>query len=381
MVPADVVLLASLPMTASQKVDRRALPEPGASDGDETPSVLAPRDECERRLAALWEELLGRGPIGVRDGFFDLGGHSLLAVRLMARLRRDFGRDLPLATLFVDGTIERLAALLREGESVHEASPLVAIQSHGSKPPLFCVHPAGGNVLCFAELARSLGRERPVYGLQAAGLVEGASPDRTVVQMASRYVTAIRAVRPQGPYHLAGYSAGGAIAYAMAVQLHAEGQRVASLTLLDAWSPARLADERDASVLVDFLKVDPDDATLRVLERALEKKALPADVGLPALRRLLAVMTANVEAARGYRPRRCALRHVTLIRAGAATNEMDRSLGWSDLVDGDVVVRHVDGDHASMLARPAVAATAALVAEAIANAEPALTHHALEHTE
>src|SRR5439155_8218594 len=94
-VPQDIVFLDALPMTTNQKIDRRALPAPEASTG-----ASPPRDALELRLVAIWEDLLGRSPIGIRESFFDLGGHSLLAVRLMARIRADLGRELPLATLF-----------------------------------------------------------------------------------------------------------------------------------------------------------------------------------------------------------------------------------------------------------------------------------------
>src|SRR5262249_35606991 len=139
------------------------------------PGSIAPRTPLEETLAAIWRELLGVERIGVRDSFFDLGGHSLLAVRLMARIRRHCGRDLPLATLFAGPTIERLAALLERREGAPERRAiLVELAARAgrssSTAPFFLVHPVGGGVLCYAALARGLARacpELPLYGLQS----------------------------------------------------------------------------------------------------------------------------------------------------------------------------------------------------------------------
>ncbi|MCP4659753.1 MAG: non-ribosomal peptide synthetase, partial [bacterium] len=180
-------------------------------------TAAAPRDMVELRLTRIWEELLGVARVGIRTRFFDLGGHSLLAVRLMARIRRELGRDLPLATLFQEGTIEHLAAILRREGDETRRNALVAIRPEGSGRPFFCVHPVGGNVLCYSGLARHLGGDSPFYGLQV--------PDRggeffltEIGEMAEHYVEAIREVQPEGPYRLGGWSMGGLVAFEMARQ-------------------------------------------------------------------------------------------------------------------------------------------------------------------
>src|SRR5262249_27647409 len=157
-----------------------------------------------------WEELLGLSEVGVRDSFFDLGGHSLLAVRLMARIERQLGRELPLAALFRAPTIEGLASLLRTDQAeLPASSPLVPLapaergissseEAEGAAP-LFLVHPIGGSVFCYRELARRLAG-RPVYGLQARGLTGGEQPLATVPEMASLYLESLRAAQPAGPY-------------------------------------------------------------------------------------------------------------------------------------------------------------------------------------
>ena len=112
------------------------------------------RDEAEEQIAGLWCELLGLGMIGVNDNFFDLGGNSTLAVRMMTQIDERLGRKLPLVALFQQATVAHLADLLRRQGGSSEEHSLVPIQPHGSKPPLFLIHPAGGTVFCYLDIAR-----------------------------------------------------------------------------------------------------------------------------------------------------------------------------------------------------------------------------------
>ncbi|MCP4663117.1 MAG: hypothetical protein GY856_47610, partial [bacterium] len=165
MVPSAVLVLDAVPRTATGKADRKALAELDLPQDEPAESYVAPRDGVERRLAGIWEEVLGRRFIDVRADFFRLGGHSLLSVQLMARIRREFGKDLPLATLFQAPTLEQLAAILRDQGATVRREALVEIQPQGGERPLFFIHPIGGNVLCYAHLARHLGSDQPFYGL------------------------------------------------------------------------------------------------------------------------------------------------------------------------------------------------------------------------
>ncbi len=197
-------------------------------------SYTAPDSELERRLCQLWQELLHVERVGVKDDFFELGGHSLLAVRLFAEIEKVTGRKLPLVTVFQAPTVQALAALLSQQQAAPSRSLLVAVQPNGSKPPLFLVHGAGGDVLWgYANLAAHLPADQPVYGIKSRGQVGLKEPDQ-IEEMARYYLEAVRAHQPQGPYFLGGYCFGGNVAYEMARQLQAEGQRVALLALLDS---------------------------------------------------------------------------------------------------------------------------------------------------
>ena len=231
MVPSVIVTLEKFPLNLNGKIDRQALPD---SVIKRDKPLVAPRNTLEAELVALWEKIIGTEPLGVTDSFFDLGGDSLLAVSLFAEMEKASGVKLPLATLFQAPTIEKLAAILSQEGWQPPWSPLVAVQPHGSRPPLFCVHGGFGGVLFYGQLASSLGTDQPLYALQAEGLDGGPIKHSTIPAMAACYLDQIRQVQANGPYFLGGYSFGGVVAFEMAQQLAAAGEEVALLVLFDA---------------------------------------------------------------------------------------------------------------------------------------------------
>jgi acyl-CoA synthetase (AMP-forming)/AMP-acid ligase II/thioesterase domain-containing protein/NAD(P)-dependent dehydrogenase (short-subunit alcohol dehydrogenase family)/acyl carrier protein len=226
--------LQEMPLLETGEIDRQQLVEMSRQI---TTEKLQPRNELEQQLAAIWQEVLNISQVGVRDSFFELGGSSLQAARLFAAIEKNFGKNLPLATLFQAPTIEQLVNIIQEDGNSASWSPLVAIQPNGSKPPLFCVHGAGGNVLMYRELIPYLQPDQPLYGLQALGLDGMDSPLAKLEEIAEIYVQEIVNVQPQGPYFLVGLSAGGVIAFEMAQILRKQGQEVALLGLIDTHGP------------------------------------------------------------------------------------------------------------------------------------------------
>ena len=237
MVPTACVPLPSFPLTPNGKVDRRGLPAPQQSRAGLEKSFVAPRDEIELQLAAIWQGLLGVEQVSVHDSFFDLGGHSLLAVRMFALIEERMGTRLPLATLFEKTTIRELAEVLRGAEGGAPWSCLVPIQGGDGRPPLFCIHAEGDEVLFYRDFARLLGPEQPVYGLQARGLDGEQTPHATIEEMAAYYVEEIRRVQAEGPYFLGGHCYGGVVMFEMAQQLRQQGQKVALLAMMDGSAP------------------------------------------------------------------------------------------------------------------------------------------------
>jgi thioesterase domain-containing protein/acyl carrier protein len=213
----------------------------------------APRDEIEKQLASWWQELLGVDRVGIRDDFFALGGHSLIAVRLFAKIKKQWGVDAPISVLFEAPTIAKVSDLLRaELGSLDAGAPppaprgpkhrfLVAMNEVGAtrKSPFFLVSGMFGNVLNLRHLAAHLGKDQPVYALQAKGLYGEDEPHRRFEEMAADYLREVRTVQPEGPYLLGGFSGGGITAFEMAQQLVAEGEEVAALILLDSRPPPK----------------------------------------------------------------------------------------------------------------------------------------------
>lgn len=251
--PASQVIVTSLELAAlfEQIEAGQARPEAGfklARPENLDNSYEAPRNELEKALVKLWEELLGIDRIGIHDNFFELGGHSLIAVRLFARLKKMVKVDLSLTTLFETPTIAQLAELLRAelGETAGDGPPapqktwshLVAVKRNGSRPPFFCVAGIYGNVIEFYHLTRYLSADQPFYGLQAQG-IDGKTPaKKSIAEMARDYIAEIRQLQPDGPYYLGGFSFGGEVAYEMAQQLLVQGQAVALLAMFDTIEPA-----------------------------------------------------------------------------------------------------------------------------------------------
>ncbi len=242
MIPSAFITIAAIPRTANGKIDRGALAAAELVAAEGSRVHVAPRDLLEAQLAEIWERVLHTAPISVHDRFFDLGGHSLLAVRLVLEIEKVLDCQLPVAALFQAPSVAELAALMRAQGKAAPAT-LVAIQPKGSRPPLFLAHGmGGGNLWGYSNLAGELGDDQPVYAFKPCE-PEQIAAFPTVESMAKHYVEELRRIQPNGPYRLGGYCFGGNIAYEMACQLEAAGERVCLLALMDAW-PANRGHDR-----------------------------------------------------------------------------------------------------------------------------------------
>ncbi|MGP6459925.1 non-ribosomal peptide synthase/polyketide synthase [Pseudomonas parakoreensis] len=240
MVPGAFVRLDALPLTPNDKIDRKALPEPGADAVINRPYV-APEGEVETALAQIWSEVLGVEQVGRHDNFFELGGHSLLAVKLVNLLQRA-GLQLSLAELFQHPSIESAAALLSQDEALSQPEGLVVVRAGEHGTPLFLLHEFSGRDVYFPTLAQHIGGEFPIYGLPGVPL--GQAPLRTLECMAQRMVGIIRSVQPHGPYRLAGWSFGGVLAHEVAQQLLGLDEPVEFIGMLDSYAPNPLAQDK-----------------------------------------------------------------------------------------------------------------------------------------
>jgi len=237
MVPAQVVVLEALPRTPNGKTDRQALPAPDWHAADREAPLVVARDTTQKRLLALWEEVLGLAPLGIEDDLFTLGVDSLTTARLVARIERAFNVAVPVGALFAAPTIAAQAQLLQNGVEPPRWPSLVAItpvSPMARKPAVFGVHGGAGTVLFYSALARRLGPERPFYALHAQGLFGHDPVHKSVPEMADAYLRQARDIQPQGPYTLLGYCFGGHVAFEMARRLRAAGEEVTLVGMINA---------------------------------------------------------------------------------------------------------------------------------------------------
>ena len=348
MVPSAFVVLAKMPLTPNGKIDRRALPAPEPAPGEE---VTAPRDALESQLVAIWEEVLGARPIGVQQNFFELGGHSLLAVRLVHKIEKAFGKELPIAALHEAPTIERLASVLRQVGWSLRWSSLVPIQTGGSKPPFFCVHGLGGTVVRFHQLARHLGADRPFYGLQAQGLNPSHPCHNRIEDMATHYLREMRSVQPQGPYFIGGYSFGGLVAIEMARRLVNEGEEPSLVALFDTF-PGKL--KSNISLFGKFLR-KPVRQWLPYLWRKVRIHVRWHINRIWFPRRIVEVWDASSQAEQAYVP--CLYPgRLVLFRPSERSLRSDQEShgGWDQWAADGVEVHEIIGDHGSITKEPKV---------------------------
>jgi amino acid adenylation domain-containing protein len=246
--PAHFLMVPSIPLNPNGKVDFRALPQP---DPDTiTADQSAPQTATEQELARLWAETLDTRTTGVETDFFELGGHSLLAVKLFAKIRRSFGIELPISTLFAHPTIRSLSARIDQRltratpilfggapeESPWDTSVVIHPGPGGGQQPLFVVGGVGGNVNNLYELGQQIGPTRPLIGLQTRGVL-GHRMHGSIEAMAADHIVHMRQHQAKGPYLIAGYSAGGLTAYEIARQLVEAGEEVPFLGVLDVYAP------------------------------------------------------------------------------------------------------------------------------------------------
>lgn len=378
MMPSVFVALEALPLSPMGKVDRRALPAPAEIKRQSEKAFAPPVDELELKLTRIWEQVLRVNPIGTDENFFELGGHSLLAVKLFAEIDKNFNKNLPLATLFQAPTVRQLARVLRDEGWKSAWSSLVPIQTGGSRAPFFCIHAAGGNVLEYHDLARLLGPDQPFYGLQAKGLDGKSDPHTSIKEMAAHYIKEMREVQPAGPYLLGGRSSGGTIAFEMACQLNALGEKVALLALLDTFpagyfkllnmsSRERLARrlKKWQSHIINLrslnaadklrylatkLRYAPAKAKHKIYRRAYK---MYKKIGKPLPPVLQNIEEINFAAVKDYEPQIYA-GDVMLFLATDLTADYDSKDGWRELVKGKIETHEVPGNHLNIIKEPGV---------------------------
>ncbi|HEY9768034.1 MAG TPA: amino acid adenylation domain-containing protein [Coleofasciculaceae cyanobacterium] len=405
MIPASFVQLEKFPLTINGKVDRRALPVPQQLLQNSA-EYIVPRNESEKRLVKIWQDVLGKDKISVTADFFDLGGHSLLAVSLLTQIETTFDTNISLGTFLSSPTIEGIANVLSQKSST-SSSLLFKIRATGSKPPLFLINAVGTGMLAYKLLTKYLDPEQPVYGVRAMGMDDDRVPHNRIGEMAEAYIKEIRAVQPEGPYFLAGLCTGGTVAFEMAQRLHSQGVEIAFLGLLDSTArpiltktksdlPAQEVDRSPPSTIYErYIK---HNFLLRGLNNLVgvvtnprlklqDKLAFTADMveqlyqkikdklevftyknnqktkRLPYSVRRSRVYEAGIDALLNHTPSVYQGGKVILFRAPDNPEHIfhDYQLGWNEFVANEIEVHEVLGDQTTMLFEPNIKILAAQI--------------------
>jgi len=392
MLPGIFVLLNRFELTPNGKINRFALPAPvqaRAAVGD----YLAPSTPTEELLCQIWGDLLGLKQIGVHDDFFQLGGDSLQGVAMLMEVERKTGVKLPVDSMLQGPSVGRIAAMLDEGRKSRRSASsfaLVEIQPQGSRSRLFLVHGIGGGMLWgYANLARHLGTDQPVYAFKACDPDQSEEFD-TIEKMAAQYVQELRHLQPEGPYALGGYCFGGNVAYEMARLLDQQGQRVGLLALMNSSPPNSSYDRVDWTPLYlckflrnlghwaagfirwnlakqwRFVRWKIWNGGKKVAQRLRLSPVRPTGPDVDELVDLSAV--SNDQRCLWESHVRALINHQTQPYGGNAILlrtrghplkcSYDGQCGWGELVLGGVVVRIIPGLHESLLEEPYVRALA-----------------------
>lgn len=381
MVPSSFVPLDKFPLLPNGKVDQSKLKKSCAELPMRRRVSEAPRTALEKQLAEIWRTVLGIEDAGIYDNFFDSGGHSLLAMRLMAEINRTVGVSLPVASLFRSATIVDLAAQIAGRSGAIQQTRVIAVHSHGELPGICLIHDVTGQILSYYPLARLLKGHHPVYAISSQPPDNQQEVPLTIAAMAAAYIQEIRTVQPNGPYILAGHSAGATIALEMAWQLENQGEPPACLMVLDADAPLPGASffeypEDHADLLIYALETlsiyfgqappvsrqELDglglEQCLQVVITRIQEGKFPAFVAnLHEMAQMFTIYKTNIAALRSYYCDKKIAAPVYLWSTKAlAGKDLDR--GWGSITSGKVRTLSAEGDHVTMLKEPNVAVLA-----------------------
>ena len=385
LIPSAFIIVNNFPLTPNGKIDLKILSRQMNRQEKNYKTHTAPRDVTELMLLNIFKEILNLEDLGIEDSFFDSGGHSLLAIQLFAAIDKVFRIHLPLATLFERGSVMALAELIRKSNGLPLTNSLVPIRPGNGEKQLYLVHPAGGNVLCYFELARKLGDDYVVHGLQSAGLYN--KKVNTVSDMARFYLDEINLPENTENVIFAGWSMGALIAFEMARQVKEQSGKCPKLMIIDQLAPAEesIGKERIPVDNVDRMlafagkvahlvgqPLGISSASLRSRNKEEQSEVflaafksvnlVPPDISLHDFHGYLELMIHHNEITSYCRPGSYD-GYTLLIRAEDSLPPLDNQgeipvrtadLGWERLVGDNFTIENIPGNHVSIIAQPYV---------------------------
>lgn len=368
------------PLLVTASGDTHELTNPAAPTSRHEQRDGEAGDGVEATLTAWWRELLGAETIDPDDDFFALGGHSLVGVRLLAKIRKAWHVDLELSALFQARTVRQLAARIAAMQHPATAQPepqrcLVAIQPRGHRTPLFLIHAIGGDVLFYEPLARALGPDQPVYAFRSALVQRGNPPEMSLEELAAEYLHELRKFYPEGPCLLGGLSFGGLVAFEMAQQLWAKGEKPGAVLLLDTAVPGSAVHVAVGDQISTFEQRLRREGLHYIARKVAFKREYWGRLLSGQMRELASswylrrgrdippgLLYERIARAHDRALSRYELRpypgRVALLRAqereDILSSRPEETLGWEPLAAGGLQIRDIPADHSNMLLEPAV---------------------------
>ncbi len=386
MVPACFVEIDKIPLKANGKIDRDMLPAPMESDFRDSGAYQAPGTDIQRTIAVIWEEVLGREKIGIRDNFFDMGGNSLDFVRVSNKLKEKLGQDIPVVTLFTYPTISSLEHYLSSVElpvtsSLIPGNFVMLNGSPQSQGNIFFIHEVLGDVGAYMKFCKQLGTHYNCWGVEAEKLRNYVPRNEPIEEISARYISQMKEIQPRGPYLLATWSWGGHLGLEMALQLERIGETLSLLAFFDCLGPYYAEDrtpqeftlETEKNFLRDFFITTRNEAELEkindieqlwimaveilsgnaVLVEQLRQLMIENALALPdydylsseELIQYLNLNRTHFNASARYIP---AGKINTPIHYFAANQNTGRVESWKDYCHTPIIYYEINGDHHSI---------------------------------
>ena len=368
MIPNRFVILESFPKTPSGKIDVKKLVESNKLTNQIKPGKTLPRNKTELQLKNIWEEILEIDGINVESNFFALGGTSLSGLRIISRIRKMFGENVPLAFIFQNQTIESMALKLNK-KADDTASNVIRLSSDDQKKSFFWIHPIGGSVFCYFNLAQELKNDFSSYGLESK---KGFDSDAGIAGLSRLYLEEINKISPDN-FLSGGWSMGGVIAFEMARQLSNQGRKVSPLILIDSYLPVENSrqnfDESTmkkqflgdfaATLKVNFLPeeaatLDEEDLFELIIGRALQNGSLAYDISREEVWRRFEIFKENFISLYSYKPKKYNGAVLLLRPLNAQSNKKTRASDeqWKSLIGSRLEIKYVGENHYSLLSKP-----------------------------
>lgn len=324
----------------------------------------------EQKIAQIWTQCLGISNLSVDTDFFEVGGDSLLATQLITLLNTQLNIDLDTHSLLQAPTIAELTLLINQKNQqldTETSFPNLVVKIQAGNPtwkPLILMHPVGGHVYFYRELAHHLDSQLPIYGIRAQGVEGEAAPLRTIPEMVEVYTEALQSFQPHGPYYLGGTSFGGTLAFAIAQELISQGETVAFLALIDTPSPDNMPYEFDetSNILFYLLEVG-NNLDLKGFDSLDEEQQLDFYLrnsgdkfkSRKELKIMLQLFKANLRAMRNYQPSVYGGKiHFFLARQRDEFNAKTPAHGWIGLAEKGIEIYSIPGNHITMNKEPNV---------------------------